>query len=231
MRYGNKDTFALRLKIVDRIASIAATNSHWYQEVFFRHHPDTIYRESNAMLQAYYDIYTFPYHKLGGGCKPSEDFSSWRIKPFKRTIEIPSVGDCNHAAKVTSSHHWKRVPEDWVCPVCNRKKADTIRKNNKNEWSFTVANKLYRNVSTSGKTERVDICNDCGMVANNIGKEAVKNVGVQSDRYSIWVELSDIEAIIKPYSHSRHEIIPDIAARIVAKVVEIVEEEAGGSGA
>lgn len=29
----NEETFALRLKIVERIAGIAATNTHWYQEL------------------------------------------------------------------------------------------------------------------------------------------------------------------------------------------------------
>ncbi|MBJ6801503.1 hypothetical protein [Geomonas propionica] len=222
---GNKDTFSLRLKIVDRIAEIAATNSHWYQEVYFHYHPDTIYKKSLSTLQTYYNISTLPYHRLGGGGKPAEDFSSWRTKTFVGAKETPTAGDCSHVAKVTSSRDWKLVDDDWICPVCKRSKVETVRKNNKNEWSFTVAAKSYRSVTALNKTEKFNICNDCGMVANFIGKEAIKSLGFQGDRYSMWVELSDISSVIRPRPHSRHEILQDKAVSIVARVTETVGNE------
>ncbi|WP_429449683.1 hypothetical protein [Paraburkholderia sp. WC7.3g] len=39
----NEETFARRLKIVERIAGIAATNTHWYQELPYGQRAETVY--------------------------------------------------------------------------------------------------------------------------------------------------------------------------------------------
>jgi hypothetical protein len=48
---------------------------------------------------------------------------------------------------------------------------------------------------------------------------------VTSGSKSAWVELSDIGAVINARPHTRHEILPDKADEVVAKVIEVIMAE------
>lgn len=54
------DTFKLRLKIVDRIAQIAATNQHWFQKVSITLQPDYFYSFRHQIGSRIYDLLTGP---------------------------------------------------------------------------------------------------------------------------------------------------------------------------
>lgn len=217
----NEPTFALRLKIIDRIASIAATDTHWFQQVDWRCRPEEVIRTSQGILREY-GLYSLPYHALRGETQSVErDYSAWRKKKPEKVI-IPTEGEVNHAAKVTSVAHWKKVEDDWRCPVCQRIKHETVRKNNKMEWSFTLSDKWYRDTSEDRGKKRHVICNDCGWVAQRLAEEAVKTVGTDTGAYSSWIELDDIASVIIPRANARHIIKNEEADLVVSSLVATI---------
>lgn len=218
----NKKTFALRLRIIERIAQIAATNEHWYQEVDRRLHSDTIISVSEGTLREY-GIYLLPYYELRGETQNIDrDYSAWRKKKPGKTI-LPTEGEVNHAAKVTSAVHWRLVGDDWQCPVCKRKKHEIVRKNNKSEWSFSLSTKWYKDTSEVLGKKRHTICNDCGWVAERLAEEANMKAGSNISHYSSWIELDDIATVIIPNSNVRHEIKNKDADLVVSSLISIMQ--------
>lgn len=221
----SKETFELRMKIVERIAHIAATNIHWFQEIRFKDQPEGIRFQCESDLHYFYGLHGLPYHLLRGKSHVVKDYASWRSKRVIIPGPVPTMGECDHVARVSSAYVWDRVPDGWRCPVCNRSKRETIRKNKGGEWRFTISRKNYRDISAPRKRAEHTICSDCGLVAEDLGREAVKTAGLSSGSLSAWVELSDISAVIKARPHSRHEILPDKVDEVMGKIVEVIKTE------
>ncbi len=220
-----KPTFDLRMKIVDRIAYIAATNTHWFQEGPRKYQPQGIESECRSNLRLFYRLDRFPYHALRGKRDKTQDNSGWRSKGTVRQGERPTAGECDHVAKVTDAYVWKLVPDDWCCPVCNRNKVAIIRRNKTKDWCFGLSRQNYRDLASPKKKAHHVICFDCGIVARDMGQEAVKTAGLSTSGVSVWVTLDDITAVIKARPHTRHEILEDAAERTVAKIIGVIKSE------
>lgn len=222
----NKDTFKLRLKIVDRIAEIAATNQHWYQSVHWSYRPDNIIgASSNVINQFGVHYYNYAYNLLRGtNQQVQKDITSWRKKRLVRT-RPPTDGEINHAAQVNSAPFWKRVEDDWECPVCHRNKKQIVRINNKNEWSFTAEERWYRDSSEPLGKKKYTLCNDCSNVAHGLAKEALNIVGCTDSNHCIWIELDDIASVIIPRPHMRHEIKNNEADLVVSGIAAYIKNK------
>jgi rubredoxin len=229
-----EETFKLRMKIADRIAYIAATNTHWFQEGSHRDQPEGIKIDCKISLGLFYDgLDGLPYQILRG--KKSEvlpNHAGWRAKCPAKSGNVPTSvqtnGECDHVARVKDTYVWELVTEDWCCPVCNRKKREVIRLNKVKEWFFGISRQNYRDLASPRKRSQYIICNDCGLVARDMGREAARTAGLSSGSVSAWVTLEDISAVIKANPHTRHEIFADRAGVIVAKLVDIMRAEMPG---
>jgi rubredoxin len=223
--FAAKPTFELRMKIVERIADIAATNTHWFQETAPKDQPEHIKAECKFNLHYFYGLHDLPTHLLRISNQPVKNYGGWKTKGAIKAGPVPTAGECDHVARVRDPYIWGLVPDDWYCPVCNRSKRETIRHNKNKDWCFGISRKSYRDLNCPRKNNQHIICRDCGLVAEDIGREALKAVGVSSGSKSAWVELSDIGAVIKARPHTRHEILPDKADEVVAKVIEVIMAE------
>lgn len=217
-------SFARRLEIVDMIAEIAATDTHWYQQGDWQCRHESIVRASKGALWEY-KVTIWPQDALRGETKKLErDYSQWRRKTSEKIV-VPTNNEVDVAAKVTSSKPWSKVDADWHCPVCQRIKHETVRKNNDGKWSFTLADKWYRDPSeTIGKKHYV-LCNDCGWVAQRLAQEAAETSGTGARFLSSWVEVDEIAAVILPRAHGRHLMKNDEADIVVSTLVQRIRDE------
>lgn len=216
---GHISAFELREKIVKRIAEIAATNSHWYQESLPQNMPEKVRARADNIV-AYYQAYGVL--KLLCGEKkaqPEKLLNAWRNKYYPKAKRPPTPREIEHVAKVTHTKSWSVVPDDWCCPTCGREKAQTVRWAEKNSsWTFHLGNKQYRDPQARYGCRGFTLCGDCGWVAEQLGKEAVGIAGVEQERYTILVEPSEVAAIVIPRPNARHAYDNNKADIIVKQI-------------
>jgi len=212
-----KTTFEMRLKIANRIAQIAATNEHWYQEGEPTSNPSTVRSRFRSYTTNYPVLYVL--EELCGR-RPSStptDASAWRKAIYPKAKKTPTVGQIEHLAKVSHSSAWAMVPCDWVCPGCGRPKSKTVRLSGKKRaWTIAFYSISYCN--PEGHDSKTTVCLDCGWTATQLGKEAAARLGVNQHEHSIWVELDDVARIVVPRDHARHAFRNDDAETVVETV-------------
>lgn len=224
----NKKTFNLRLRVLDRIAEIAATDAHWFQPVNFSNKPEIIEKNAQDTMGRYGagDITAL---LLEGQRKREgvKDISQWRKKRYLSPNLLPTEGQIQHVAKVKAANLWNELESDWLCPCCHRSKIDIIKITNKKVWNFSLATRFYRDVEVIGtrKVKKHTLCSDCGFVSEGLAKEArilaKKTEGVLSS----MVELSEIAKVIQPQAHTRHNINNVLADKVVVLIAKRLEVE------
>lgn len=212
-----KPMFEKRLELIKHIAYLAATDSHWYQPS----EKTAQYEERiGNMLFKHYGLTKLspsgPEGLLYQTNKHQGLADSWRRK---RNLpnSPPMDGQVRHMAALEYSN-FNSFPDDWVCNICHRAKFACIRKANSGKWSFTVSTR-----TTSGSSrDECEMCKDCADVSMNIGIEVKKLSGNQQlRRLASLISLVDLEGIIKPQPHCKHNINNEAADQVVSKLVEI----------
>lgn len=152
----------MRLKIVARIAAIAATNTHWYQELPLGQHAAYVYRHAEYLAGC--SGTPDAINELAGDKRrpPPADVSAWRRVLQKRPHARPRTEDMNYVSKVTCAKHWSAVDEGWRCPACQRAKRDTVRKSNNGGWSFRLSDRSFYAPGERYNSKRAVVCGDCG---------------------------------------------------------------------
>lgn len=211
----NRETFLLRMKIVSRIAEIAAKDEHWYQTTPYQFHPDYIKQtaESYASIKEArrtLRILCGPPRKQNRKA-PKE----WRAKGVNYRVQIPTAGQIEHVAKVTSYKRWQMVPDDWHCPGCRRSKAQIVRPTKQSAWALPITAKVYRDKSAKYGYSSVFVCDDCGSAAVDIVKEAASVAGVEAGAYARQIDVDEIAQIILPRPHAVHRIANEKADALV----------------
>jgi rubredoxin len=220
----NKETFSLRLKIIDRIADIAASNEHWFQAQSHTHLPAHIESNANAVAK-HYDAPS----ALQFLCGPKRNLpkkvpSAWRQIPQSGVSTVPTPGDIDHVAKVSCKRDWDKLPHDWSCPSCLRSKVAIVRPTNNNAWKL-VANE--RNFWIRGKarnTEKHIVCSDCSDAAQKLGKVAAEQAEMDVQGYSKWVSLEELAKVVIGRAHARHEINNEVADTLVVRISQRICE-------
>ncbi|WP_426336989.1 hypothetical protein ACN9MY_06180 [Pseudoduganella sp. R-31] len=214
----NRATFELRMKIVARIAEIAAKDEHWYQSTPFQHHPNHVKRTAENI--AYNKRAWFALRVLCGPTRqqPQKEPSSWRTKVSNERVKIPTPGQIEHVAKVTSHKRWNSVADDWRCPGCGRSKSQIVRPTKQSTWALPIASKYYRDTSDKQGYSTQAACDDCGNAAINIVKEAVVVAKVVVETYSRLVGLDEIAEFVIPKPHSGHRFDNDQASEVVQRI-------------
>ncbi|ARL21174.1 hypothetical protein [Burkholderia pseudomallei] len=219
--HGHEQTFALRLKIVERIAHIAATNTHWYQELPYSQRAESVYQHAEFM-QSSYGVPGAIYELAGDKRRPPpEDVSAWRRVVHKRPSVRPRPEDVDYLAKVSFAKDWNKVDDAWRCPTCDRRKVETVRKSNKGDWSFVLSDRSFYAPGERYDCKRAVVCGDCGLLASQLGKEACLMAGaVTASNYARFLLVSDIALVVRPQPHGRHNVKNDLADELVLRLVE-----------
>lgn len=203
-----KATFQIRLKLITDIAKLASNNSHWYQPSM-----RTAEQTYNAGIRliTYYGLDKIspirPEKLLYLPNKFSGSKNSWRIKKqSQKTFNSPTIGELQHLINI-NNNLWNRVPDDWNCPICNRKKFECVRKSNKGKWTFIISTKkiLYDQLS-SNYYQSVKTCKDCCTTATLIGTEAEHNAGIKLPVSSALVSPVELSKVVIANPHSKHTI-------------------------
>lgn len=220
----NKKTFELRLKIIRRIAEIATTDEHWYQEMPVSNRAVTVKKVAKSVDAAYGSLGVV--YELTGSSKnhSNADITKWRSDPREVNVSIPTTKDIEYALKMGLSKQWDKVSEDWVCPVCQRPKSRTLRKSNKGKWTLRISRHWDIGVGI-GIDAGVHLCGDCLDAAKDIGIEACRIVGVDNEQqYARFISFSELSQVIIPQSHSRHGIKNDVLDRLIGKITARVAD-------
>jgi len=225
----NSENFNLRLKIIKRIAEIAATNKHWYQEVRLADQPEHIYKIARSIAASWrahgaQELLTGPPRT-----PPASDPSAWRRKAVPPS-KTPTQGEVDHVARVSCVSTWAKVTDDWSCPGCHRCKAQTVRPSKQFPWAFVLSSRQIACASAKFGTASEIICSDCGLAAVALGKEVLALAGFPStnQRPSTLISTEILNQIVIAKSHSRHRFNNALADLIVRKLaLELRVHDAG----
>jgi rubredoxin len=214
------ETFRLRLKIIDRIADIAASNSHWFQETKLTNRPEHILRAAQSHVsikQAYgaLDLLCGPKKQ-----QPARAASHWRHVKNNPNTSVPTQSEINHLARVSCAPQWKLVADDWVCPGCKRTKIETVRASNQFEWSFSVRDRWYFDRNAKWNKSRAYLCNDCILTSADLRKEILATSEVTTDETQKFISVEDIERIVIGRPHSRHMYNDKDTDKVIAEIIE-----------
>jgi rubredoxin len=219
------ETFKLRLTIVARIAAIAATNNHWYQEVPRAQRAEEIYSTAK-FLAASYGSLTSLYELAGDKRRPAADVSAWRKTIHQPPRRAPRPEDLDYIAKVSCAKSWSKVDDMWHCPCCQRKKFHTVRLSNKNKWVFDIfAPSFYATTERYG-TNRGMVCQDCSSLATALGREACLALGVVDESaYAKFLTAQEVALVALSYPHRQHNVDNDQADKLVMLLVERIKHQ------
>ena len=222
-----EQTFQLRLRIIDRIARIAATNSHWFQPGDPAGSPrrvETSARRIVTLMGAHASVLD----DLFGPKRSNRntDATAWRHRKYPAAAKRPTPGDIDHVAKVVAPRLWSAVPDDWTCPGCGRAKAEIVRPSGGNAWSFPIASKYLRS-SDMGKGTQHELCGDCGWTVERIRTEVEAVSCVSEGRKFMLMGLADITAIAIPQPHARHNFDNVKAEQLIARLAREIQRTDG----
>ncbi|UJB64387.1 hypothetical protein YS110_06320 [Acidovorax sp. YS12] len=218
----NAEAFKLRLKIVKRIAAIAADNTHWYQELPRTQRAKIIYRNAEQTARNY-GVPNALYRLAGEKRRPapSADVSTWRHTRHECPRSSPAPEDIEYLAKMSFTRPWQTVDESWRCPTCLRTKVETVRKSNKGQWAFRISDRSFFTSDMRRDKERAVICGDCAEVASELGREACRVAeAATGSNYAQFLTVAEIALVVRPQPHGRHNVKNDAADRLVRELVE-----------
>lgn len=215
-----RPAYELRMKLIYQIAHAAATDAHWYEP-----HP----RRTNAIpllgqrselgdsaIREWVST-TALIDELGPKTRVSAaNLSRWRTVPQRLGKPLPG----NYLAMLRSSEDrgnaWDSTPETWHCPVCERRKHETVYVGDKGKMSFYQKSNAGRGLWADAKR----ICNQCDSVLMSLKREAVDLAGIpRADSYSL-VSPSELANIITARPHSPHLIDAEQADALMREVVD-----------
>ncbi|MGE0118973.1 MAG: hypothetical protein AB7S71_07895 [Dongiaceae bacterium] len=211
-----------RFELAQRIAELAATNEHWYEQAEHRHHADSV--EHHAKLNAIFyalrqwDVDISQFESVSAP-KPIRVSSvkGWRRNKRLKADKPPNAQELRYAADVTHSAHYAKLPDDWTCPWCQRSKNQCVRPSKQFKYSFSFHERWVIDLQ-SGKKSKVVICQDCADVRVQIAKEA--NADTKT------VQPIDVMSIIRPEPHAQHGLASDakidaVVSRIADRAVQL----------
>jgi hypothetical protein len=215
-----EETFRLRLRIVDRIADIAATNAHWFQRADRSSSPHAIKDRVDAYAAAAQAFGALPL--LCGEIRTNKaaEPSAWRYKRYPAPKSSPTKGDIDHVARVTHRGFWDRLAGDWCCPGCARTKEWIVRPSGQNAWAFPIASKYLRTDALGMMGVSQVICGDCGWTVERLRSEAAAVAQIEETHNFALIELSDVSRIVIPRPHCRHNFDNEKATVVVGKLVD-----------
>lgn len=219
-----KEIFNIRMDFLDKIADIAAENTHWYKpsEITAKQteHIANIHFEKYGLKKLNRDWTESLLYKTS---KYNGDMSAWRDKLKNINVKPPSDGEVAHMAKLDGKH-WDKYDTDWQCPTCLRSKIDCIHKSNKGSWFFTTVNKSFLEKKNFHWCENIEICSECDKVVTLIKKEIdiLKKLEWSNHWFLKACELKQI-VISKP--NAQHKINNDYFEKLLFTLKTRMQKE------
>lgn len=214
-------TFTLRMKIVDKIAEIAADNENWFQQGRFESDPEVIERKAASFVvrnQAW-DIW-----RVLGGSKPKAEprpASRWREVRHAGPKMAPTPSEIQHAGQVGSPRFWLITDDTWCCPGCRRSRQQIVRLNKDGEWTMPFSSRKFFSPAERWKTEELLTCGDCAETAQFIGKETSERFQVRGPGgYTAMVTIDEVARCVVPQPHTRHGIDGQEVEAVIEEIVE-----------
>jgi rubredoxin len=202
-----------RMQVIQQLAEIAARDDHWFRPA--PPHADAGRMTHFARLDVAYPLGLAALSELPpalwaatGSDTSTAGADGWRRKR-RPSGRVPTAGEIQTVARVTHAGPWARLPDDWVCPVCERSKQACVRqssnKSSANTFTFKTAPAPFSDVS--GK---LTVCDCCRQDAIALEHEAGAARGCVSTR--------QLRAVIRPADHQRHGIDQAAADRVVKEL-------------
>lgn len=216
----NERTFALRLKIADHIAKIAANNEDWFQPGEFTSTPEYITRSASKIISDWsaYGVLL----RLKGSRKriSNRSVSAWRLAHHPIIKTPPTHNEIEHAGLVGNPKFWEGITDEWQCPGCQRSKRALVRKNKLGEWTLPISSRNLYSEKARWRREDTTACSDCIKVAEDMGKEAAYIAEKHVQGYAAQVSIHEVRQCVIPHPHSRHNINNEIAEKVLEVVVQ-----------
>lgn len=217
--------YELRMRLIKEVSVAAATNQHWYEPHEPHAIPIPVYGYANAKLGFASLTDWISVGELVDALGPKKKIhppnrAKWRTKFIKEGKAPPE----NYVALLRSAHHtaalWDEVPDDWVCPVCDRSKHEQVYLGEQGKIQFRAPG-----TSKDHRWKNQRICNHCHSVAISIKEEVADRAGRRPYDSFGYFSPDELRGIIDPRPHSFHRIRPKEAEALVAlAVVRFVEE-------
>ncbi|MHA1536820.1 MAG: hypothetical protein ACTSUD_04630 [Alphaproteobacteria bacterium] len=205
-----------RFELADRIAELAATNKHWYEQADRFHHAEHVLHAAKTQIQMSapreWGVHLERFEYLSAP-KPqrTKDRTKWRKKKRMCAERPPNVQEVEYAMQVTH-RLGDSLSNDWTCPWCGRSKIEIIRPSQQFPWSFAVTDTWDVDPET-GQKVKIIVCRDCQSTRVNFAKEIdVETAAIQS---------ADLMAAIVPKPHSQHGFRSD--GEVTAMLHKVME--------
>lgn len=221
---GQKEVFKIRMEFLDKLADIAAENTHWYK-------PSKITaKQTENTAGIYFEKYGlrklnrgWPENLLYETNKYAGNKSTWRSKSKNISVMPPSNGEIEHMVKLNGKH-WNKYDDDWHCPICLRSKVDCIQKSNKGSWFFTTVNKLFLEKNNIHWCENIEICSECSKVVNLIKKEVdILEELTMSDHW--FLKVDELKQIVIQSQNTSHAIDNNYFEKLLPTLKIRMEED------
>lgn len=218
--------YELRMKLITAVARAAATDAHWYEPHARTAEPIPVFGISRIGVEQEISQWVSPeplLKALGASRKISTpNLSRWRQNTQKPGKAPPE----NYLAMLRSeeSHgrSWDSLPEDWCCPICQRKKHELVYVGERGKVIFAIKLATGRGSWVAFKK----ICNHCESTLMSLKREGVEIAGKQTrDSYS-FVEPEELSSIISARPHSAHVIDRTKAENLLELVIRRISEAA-----
>lgn len=210
--------YTLRMKLIHAVAKAAATDTHWYEPHARRSEPIPVFGRTQGSVEP--EIYRWasadPLLKaLGSDTEvTTPNLSQWRQVPAK-AASLPPV---NYLAMLYTEEAygrlWESLPEDWRCPICQRRKHEIVYVGKQGKITFSM-----KEVNGRGAWASVTrICNHCESTLMSVKREGKQRADhAPANSYS-FVEPHELGKIITARPHSPHLI----RAREAQELMELV---------
>ena len=199
-------TFALRMKILDRMIDIALKDEHWFRSSEIQALPDFVDRQADTAIRSYnlyLETHGYPpdlvsqdrYIDLMRATRTSgTTLQTWRKHKVQALGRKATEQDGDYLAVSAHKSHWAAVPPSWRCPCCDRTKLQIIQPSNQFTISFRVED---RNGMLGGPAKAI-ICGECNWAVLNASKEAGVNARL--------VSFQDIRDCVIARPNRSHEV-------------------------
>lgn len=204
-----KAVFSKRMHMVDLVAELAASDSHWYQAS-----PFSAKRTERAAKNVFaYSGLSELARRLGEtpeallyDAKPRKgNLTSWRQKRARKSTKVPTENDIQFMRR-TRGKFWNRLDDNWRCECCRRSKLHCTRPSDGAPWVFEVKEKQLYSPERECLYEYVKLCEDCSNVARHLAREVLDTAGTDLRDPSVIIALADLRSIIIPRPHMPHDV-------------------------
>ncbi len=221
-----KPIFELRSRLISQVAQAAVTGSHWYEPFAWNHDPIPTIAEARFDVQlnavrrwAYPNMLL---SRLGHQTKKdNRDYSKWRITRRKQSAEIPT----NYIAILLSSsgcaNSWNSTPDDWICPICKRKKVEIPYVGDKSRIVFNITTS-----SRSGIWAKTHwYCGNCKTVLLGLKDEVQHLTGKRLTSSYEFVSPEELSEIIAPRANcAPHVVLKNEGRKLLDRCVSRLKE-------